>query len=243
MKDYLQDIVQHTHGLGFIDLVKVEGTDEETALEGLAEDRSVIIKAKFKNPIAEFMGTFGMPNLNKLDLLLKIPVYKDKAKLELLRQERNGTEVPVGIHFENETGDFKNDYRFMNSDIIENKLKSVKFKSVEWAFEFEPSVVSIQKFGWQAQVNSEEDVFTAKTSDKNLVFEFGDHSTHAGQFVFETSVSGKLSGSWCWPVQQVQKILNLAGDKVVSLGDVGVLQIAVDSGLAKYKYILPAQSK
>ena len=49
MKDYLQDIVQHTHGLGFIDLVKVDGTDEETILEGLAEDRSVIIKAKFKN--------------------------------------------------------------------------------------------------------------------------------------------------------------------------------------------------
>ena len=45
MKDYLQDIVQHTHGLGFIDLVKVEGTDEATVLEGLAEDRSVIVKA------------------------------------------------------------------------------------------------------------------------------------------------------------------------------------------------------
>ena len=38
MKDYLQDIVQHTYWLGFIDLVKIDGTDSETTLEGLAED-------------------------------------------------------------------------------------------------------------------------------------------------------------------------------------------------------------
>lgn len=243
MKDILTDIINHTHALGFLEIVKVTGSTEGTQIESMAEDRSVVLQAETHGPIADFVGLFGMPNLNKLDTLLKIPAYKEDAKLTINQQERNGEVVPVGIHFETAGGDFQNDYRFMNSDIIENKLKSVKFKSVEWAFEFEPSVVSIQKFGWQAQVNSEEDVFTVKTSDKNLVFEFGDHSTHAGQFVFETSVSGKLSGSWCWPVQQVQKILNLAGDKVVSLGDVGVLQIAVDSGLAKYKYILPAQSK
>ena len=69
-----------------------------------------------------------MPNLNKLDLLLKIPVYNENAKLELQKQERNGVEVPVGIHFENESGDFNNDYRFMTSELISEKLKSVKFK-------------------------------------------------------------------------------------------------------------------
>ena len=67
MKDYLNDIVQHTHSLGFIDLIKVTGTDAETNIEGLADDRSVIVQAKFKQPYAEFMGTFGMPNLNKLE--------------------------------------------------------------------------------------------------------------------------------------------------------------------------------
>ena len=33
MKDYLQDIVKHTHALGFIDLVKVTGTSTETKVE------------------------------------------------------------------------------------------------------------------------------------------------------------------------------------------------------------------
>ena len=243
MKDYLQDIVQHTHGLGFIDLVKIEGTDEETKLEGLAEDRSVIVKATFKNPTAEFIGTFGMPNLNKLDLLLKIPVYKDNAKLEIQKQERNGEEVPVGIHFENDTGDFKNDYRFMTSEIISEKLKSVKFKGVEWNVTVMPTVASIQRLAYQSQVHAEETTFVAKTDGTDLKFYFGDHSTHAGDFVFESSVEGKLTQGWAWPVQQIQSILKLSGDKTMMFSDQGAAQIVVDSGLAVYEYILPAQSK
>ena len=76
MKDYLQDIVQHTYGLGFIDLVKITGTSEETSLDGLAEDRSVILKTNFANPVPEFMGTFGMPNLDRLGTILKLTVYE-----------------------------------------------------------------------------------------------------------------------------------------------------------------------
>jgi hypothetical protein len=34
MKDYLLDIVKHTHSLGFISLVKVTGTDAKTTFEG-----------------------------------------------------------------------------------------------------------------------------------------------------------------------------------------------------------------
>ena len=33
MKDYLQDIVKHTHALGFIDLVKVTGTATEKLMQ------------------------------------------------------------------------------------------------------------------------------------------------------------------------------------------------------------------
>ena len=37
--------------------------------------------------------------------------------------------------------------------------------------------------------------------------------------------------------------MNLAGDKVVRISDDGAAMITVDSGLAVYNYILPAQSK
>jgi hypothetical protein len=37
--------------------------------------------------------------------------------------------------------------------------------------------------------------------------------------------------------------LNLSGDITMRIADVGALQITVDSGLAEYNYILPAQAK
>jgi hypothetical protein len=243
MKDILQDLVAHTHALGFIPLVKITADDKETLIESMAEDRSVIISAKTKTPVQEFEGVFGMPNLNKLDIHLKCPEYKEKAKITVTVANRNGEDIPTGLHFENEAGDFENDYRFMSTEIINEKLKSVKFKGATWNIEFEPTVTSIQKLKFQANAHSEEPVFQVKTDNGNLVFSFGDASTHAGEFVFQAGVTGKLKQAWAWPVVQVMSILNLAGDKTIKIADAGAMMITVDSGLAEYDYILPAQSK
>jgi hypothetical protein len=243
MKDILQDLVAHTHSLGFIPLVKISSTDADTEIEAMAEDRSVIVNAKTKEPVAEFEGIFGMPNLNKLDIHLKCPEYKEHAKISVTKAQRNGEEIATGLHFENKDGDFENDYRFMNTEIINEKLKSVKFKGAKWDIEFEPQVTSIQRLRFQANAHSEESVFQVSTDNNNLVFSFGDASTHAGEFVFEPGVSGKLKQTWSWPVTQVISILALAGDKTMRISDVGAMQITVDSGMAEYHYILPAQSK
>ena len=243
MKDYLQDIVQHTHSLGVVDLVKITGTDQETSIEALAEDKTIILQAQFKNPVPEFVGTFGMPNLGKLNTILNIPEYKENSKINVTTQDRNGETVPVGIHFENKGGDFKNDYRFMASEIITGKLKSVKMKTVKWNVDIVPSVASILKLKFQSQANSEETTFVAKTENGSLKFFFGDHSSHAGDFVFQDGVSGVLSKSWNWPINAVISILGLPGDKQLKISDEGVAQITVDSGIAVYNYLLPAQSK
>jgi hypothetical protein len=243
MKDILQDLVAHTHALGFIPLVKITAAGQETQIEGMAEDRSVIINAKTKAPVGEFEGVFGMPNLNKLDIHLKCPEYKENAAIAVTTAERNGEVIPTGLHFKNAAGDFQNDYRFMNTEIINEKLKSVKFKGATWAIDFEPNVAAIQRLKFQANAHSEESVFQVKTENNNLVFSFGDASTHAGEFVFEAGVAGKLKSTWAWPVIQVMSILALAGDKTMKISDAGAMMITVDSGLAEYNYILPAQSK
>ena len=243
MRDHLLDIVKNTYGLGNIDLVKVQGTAEETTIEALAEDRSVIVQAKLNGPVAEFVGTFGMPNLAKLNTILGIPEYKENAKISLTKQDRNGESVPVGLHFENAAGDFKNDYRFMSQEIVTDKLKTVKFRGVNWNVEFEPTVANIQRLKFQASANSEETTFTAKTENGELKFFFGDHSSHAGNFVFQSGVTGTLSKGWAWPVAAVISILNLSGDKTFRISDEGAAQITVNTGIATYNYILPAQSK
>ena len=243
MKDILQDIEAHTHALGFLNIVKVNGDDAQTGIDSMAEDRSVIMQANTKNAQVEMKGTFGMPNLNKLDIHLKCPEYKDGASIDVVRQDRNGVQIPTGIHFENATGDFKNDYRFMNADIINEKLKTVKFKGAQWDVEVSPTMASVQRFKMQATANAEETVFTVLTDSTDIKFKFGDASTHAGEFVFATGVTGTLKNEWAWPVQQTLAILSLDGDKVMKFSDQGAMQIQVDSGLATYEYILPAQSK
>jgi hypothetical protein len=242
MKDILQDVVAHTHSLGFLSLVKVSN-DEGTTIDSMAEDRSVILSASTATPVAEFVGTFGMPNLDKLSLHLKNPEYKDNAKIEVVQAERNGEIIPTHIHFENATGDFQNDYRFMNKAIIEEKLKTVKFKGASWQVEFTPSMAAIARMKLMAAAHSEEPTFNVKTVDGNLVFSFGDASTHAGEFVFEAGIEGSLQHTWSWPVAQVQAILNLDGDATMSISDQGAMKISVNSGMATYDYILPAQSK
>jgi hypothetical protein len=239
MKDYLQDIVQHTHSLGIIDLVKIVGSDSQTVIEAVGEERTVIVQAQFHNPVPEFIGTFGMPNLGKLNTILNIPEYKDDAKLSITKKD----DAPTGIHFENATGDFKNDYRFMSAEIVNDQLKTVKFKGVRWGVEIEPSVAAIQRLKFQAQANSGETTFIARVENNNLVFYFGDHSSHAGNFVFAHDVAGSLSKAWSWPLSAVISILSLSGDKMIRFSDEGAAQITVDSGLAIYNYILPAQTK
>ena len=243
MKDILQDIVAHTHSLGFLPLVKVTGEKDSTTIESMAEDRSVIVTAKTHKAVDEFDGVFGMPNLDKLAQHLKNPEYKEGAGIEVVKQQRNGVEIPTSLHFQNATGDFVNDYRFMNSEIINEKLKTVKFKGANWDIEVEPTVASIGRLKLQASAHTEEKVFQVKTEDGDLVFFFGDASTHAGSFTFQPGVNGKLKQSWAWPVQEVMSILALSGDKTMRIADAGAMQITVDSGLAEYNYILPAQSK
>lgn len=247
MKDILQDVVAHTHALGFLPLVKVTSEDNTTSVDAMADDRSVILSAEAHNAVAEFVGTFGMPNLDKLALHLKNPEYKDNAKIEVVQAERNGETIPTHIHFENAAGDFQNDYRFMNKAIIEEKLKTVKFKGASWNVTFQPSMAAISRMKLMSAAHSEEPTFNVTTKAtggvNDLVFSFGDASTHAGEFVFQTAVEGTLSHTWSWPVAAVQAILNLSGDATMSISDQGAMKISIDSGMAKYDYILPAQSK
>lgn len=243
MRDHLLDLVEHTYELGCIDTIKITGDANETIINSVAEDRSVIIEGKFLVPVAEFVGLFGMPNLSKLKVLLNLGEYKEDANITVVRQDRNGETIPVGLHFQNKAGDFKNDYRFMTANIAEEKLKTPKFRGVNWHIEFEPTVAGTQRLKMQASANAEELNFQAKTDGTDLKFFFGDHSTHAGEFVFQPDVGGSLKRAWSWPVKQFIGIMDLTGDKIVRISDDGAAMITVNSGIAEYNYILPAQQK
>ena len=101
MKDILQDVVAHTHALGFLSLVKVSNEDG-TTIDSMADDRSVILSAETHNPVNEFVGTFGMPNLDKLNLHLK------KPRLRLHTETKTYREIPLN---QGSDGKLWNQYR------------------------------------------------------------------------------------------------------------------------------------
>jgi hypothetical protein len=243
MKDTLKDLIDHTHGLGCVDLIKVTGTDKETTINAVAEDKSVIVAGTFARPVADFIGVFGMPNLGKLKTILGFDDYDATSTVSVTRVQKDGADVPSSIHFETKTSDFINDYRLMLKSIIDEKVKAVTFKGATWNVEFEPSVAGIMRLKKQASANSEEANFVTKVENGDLKILFGDASTHSGSFVFQPSITGTLSRTWLWPVKQFLGIMDLVGDKKVRIADAGAMEITVDSGIAVYTYLLPAQAK
>lgn len=243
MKDNLQDLIEHTSSLDDIQLIKITGTDKETLISAVSENKSVIINGKFNSPSPDFIGTFGMPNLGKLKTILSFDDYDDNAVINVIRQNKDGEDVPTTIHFETKTKDFVNDYRLMAKAIIEEKVKSPTFKGAVWNVSFEPTVAGILRLKKQHQANSEESTFTTKTENGDLKVYFGDPSTHSGNFVFHPGVTGSLARSFMWPVKVFLAIMDLSGDKIVKISDQGVTEITVDSGVATYQYLLPAQVK
>lgn len=243
MKDHLLDLIQHTHGLGVIELIKIVGTDKETQIAAMAENKSVVVTGTFKNPVADFIGTFGMPNLAKLKTILSFEEYDEHSKINVNKTKRDNEEVPTTIHFETKSGDFVNDYRLMIKSIVEEKIRTLTFKGATWNVEFEPSVAGILRLKKQASANSEEEHFTMTTVGNDLKINFGDPSTHSGNFVFQSGVKGKLTQPWKWPVKVFTAIMDLPGEKTIKIADQGAVEITVDSGLASYRYLLPANSK
>jgi hypothetical protein len=244
MFDYLKDIVQHTYGLGVISMIKVTGTATDTTITAYDQaTKTVVLNAEFKAPVADFVGVFGMPNLDRLNTILNIPEYREDAKITVTSQkDAEGNNVPASIQFENKTGDFKNNYRFMSTAVINDQLKNVKMKPVKWGVEVTPSALSIQKLKFQAQAHSDAVTFSSRTENGELKFFFGEASSHAGSFTF-AQTTGSLSKQLNWPVGVVNSILSLPGDKQFKISDDGVAMITVDSGLAVYNYQLPAQTK
>lgn len=240
IRDSLVDLVAHTYELGNLTSIKVTGDGNKTSIAAVAEDKTAVVEGELVNNIPEFSGTFGMVNLGKLKILLNLAEYKTNGSI-VVSLRKDG--LPEGLDFSNDSGDFKNSYRFMSGEVAEEKIKTPKFRGANWNVTFEPTQADILRLKMQAQANAEETVFQAKTEDGHLKFYFGDHSTHAGDFVFRHDVGGELKKSWAWPVKTVIGILDLSGDKTYQISDDGATQITVASGLATYRFILPAQQK
>ena len=89
IKDVLKDVLRHTHDLGIFEMVKVKGSSEETGVETVDADKTVILKGVLNNPVVDFIdatvGLSSMGVLNILDLMMRTQQFKLKHKTEMVR--------------------------------------------------------------------------------------------------------------------------------------------------------------
>lgn len=251
MRETLQDIVRHTGDLGFIETVKITGETNETLVEAMDNDRTVIVKGKLLQVNTDLQGEFGMSNLALLKGLVTNALFKaDDATMTVKRRDRNGKQTPEEIVFTGLKGKTSGTYRLMASDLVPDQAK---FLGAQWDVEVDPSQSKLKELQALAGLYSSfENYFMVKTvktdEGKNeLRFYIGDEgsSMHRAFLTIAEDVEGNLGGDLHWPIDRVLNILKLGADENLKLqfSSRGALQITMTSSVAEYKFILPARKK
>jgi hypothetical protein len=243
MKDLLQDLLSHTAQLGGVELIKIVGTKEETNVITKDNANTVMIYGKFKNAHPEFIGTFGMPNIQKLKNILEFEEYNDPSAISLTYRVEKGvqTTAPETFHFETKEKDFVNEYRLMSEDII-NKFMNFDFAGATYVIEWVPKIASIQRLKRQMSATIADLTFKATMVGKEIKFYLGDEASHSANFVFETEFVGTMQHAYSFPLKYFVGILDLVGDKKIYISDSGLMKITIDSGLAEYEYLIPGSA-
>lgn len=246
MREKLLDIIKHTSGLGFVEAVRVTGTDDSTVFEAMDDERTIIIRAELKEPEPALKGEFGMRNLGLLQGWLNHAPYKaDTAKLDIKRKERNGVDAPEELEFSAEGGKDKAVFRFMSASLLPAQAQ---LKHNTWDITVEPTDSKIQEFSSIAGLMSSiEQFFSVATKEGDLQFQIGDPngSNHSVSMTFADSVKGEIKTSMYWPINQVLTVLKVGkGEKPqLQFMNLGALRINLETDYAKYSMILPARKK
>ncbi len=245
IKDTLKDVLKHTHSLGIFEMVKISGTMEETSVETVDGDKTVIFKGKTVNPVPDFVdATIGLSRMGVLQGYLQYPGFDDEnATVQITTQNRNGEDVPVEVEFVAADGTDAH-YRFMLADVVNQQLKEIKFKGAEFDVNIIPTAKNLKDLGYfNSVLGAYEANFAPKTKDGKLFFHIGDGVSDRTKILIAEGVDGDITHEFRWPLDIVLKILRL-GDSaniVLSINNKGLLQIKVLSGLGEYTYLLPAK--
>ena len=109
IKNILKDVLKHTHGLGIFEMVKITGDLEKTEIQTVDPEKTVIFKGKTVNPVPDFAdATLGLSRMGVLQGYLQYPGFdSEDATVEVVKQDRNGEEVPVEVAFKSTDGTLK----------------------------------------------------------------------------------------------------------------------------------------
>jgi len=247
LSEVLTDILAQTHGLGFIEMMKIDSSATETTIAAINDDKSVVVFGKLNSPLTELEGVVGLSRMAVLQGYLKYPHFVgDDATIEIKTTQRDGSEIPTEIYF-SANGGHESSYRFMHKDVVEEQVKVPPFRGATWDVVITGTDEIMKDLSYfNGVLGAFEPTFTVKTDVNNdLNFYIGSGPTDRATVPVAKAVNGTLTGNLTWPLVETLAILKLASkadDCIISFSNKGVMKIEMETGLGSYEYLLPARS-
>lgn len=241
MREVLTDIVRQTSGL--FEILKVTGEDTSTSIKAVDVEKTLFLEASLKEPIPEFVGEFGLTNINLLKGLLDFSSYRtDQAEFTVRRFSNKGKETVEQFEFKdaNKKGAV---FRLMSAELVPEQAT---IANIPWDVTFKPNKSKLTEFQQLANLYSEVDkFFGVKTDGTDLVFYIGDENsaTHRASMVFESGITGTITGQVQWSISQFLSVMKLAAahDAEVRITHRGVLGVEIETPHGVFKYYLRAK--
>jgi len=246
LSEVLTDVLAQTHGLGFIEMMKIDSDSAGTKIAAIDDAKTVVIYGTLNSPMTELDGVVGLSRMAVLQGYLKFPPFTSGAStIEIKTTQRDGVDVPTEVSFSSDDG-HESSYRFMHKDVVEEQIKVPSFNGATWDVVIKNTDDLMKDLSYfNGVLGAFEPVFTAKTDGTDLNFYIGSGATDRATVPVAKGVNGTLTGA-TWPLVEVLAILKLAAksdDCTLSFSNKGVLKIEMETGLGKYEYLLPARAK
>lgn len=243
MKDALLDIVRHTGNLGFVEVVKITGTETETIIEAIDKDRTLIIKGKLTVPDQALKGEFGVGNMTRLyQLLTHTNFGADTAQITVEEKNERNRKFPIALHF-TDSQKQKAIFRLMSLDFVPDQPRFVGSK---WDVTIKPTKSKIAELASMISMYGSVDTYLTFKVVKNELQVWVGSETSATDSMF-IKVADDLVDvkpfEMCWPHAQVMSILKSGQDESpeVLISTRGAMQINLNGQQGQYNYILPAR--
>lgn len=240
----LRDVIKHTHDLGFIDYVKIEGD----VVKAIAEDKSVVVRGKLKNSIPELEGhKVGLSKMAILKGLLEFPPFQeDDADVHIVEGgTASGELYPRNVVFAS-GHNHKSQYSFLSGINADARVKVPKLGNINFDVDFTPTRKNLKDMSYFSGVlGSLHKTFKVKMIGGSLEFVIGDENSMQSVIPVAEGLSGILATEMIFPLANVLSALRLAETSNCEIGfaDKRGMKIHIDSGIGEYTYYFPTRKR
>jgi hypothetical protein len=245
LKDIFKEINTYVANTGMFEKIKINVDNNIVSVEAFEKERG-LVKGKFTKAVPEIAGSFGLKNLNMLNIITNDPEYlASESTITVNTESRDGQTYLASLTYVNKS-QTEIYYRFMSSDLLP---KNTQVREPQYEVTVNPARSSIQQFIWAGNgLSSVEQYFNPQIRDRQLRFCIGEDGaqTSRGGVVFAQNIDAKMQCDFHWKVSDIQTVLKLndsADCEVAISGAVGAIQIKFQTGQAQWQYVFPGKVK